>query len=171
VSLRDLIEAKQRRTTTWPLLVGNPSAAAAEVETFRKALAVHQAMLAERKKTGKRPTKADNQREEELRADLKASLDRATATVVHIELQSLPDHEWEALFGDLEPEENGDLDLTSILAPLLAASCVDPDLQDVDWWTEQLKRPEWTDGDKATVSRTLLELNVFAPQFSALGKG
>lgn len=170
MSLRALIEAKQRRTATWPLLVGNPSAAAAEVETFRKALAAHQALLTQKKQDGGKPTKAENAREEQLRADLQASLERATATVVHVELQSLPDDEWEALFGELEPDDQGDIDLTEILAPLLGASCTDPELQDAGWWAEQLKRPEWTDGDKAAVSRTLVELNVFAPS-GALGKG
>jgi hypothetical protein len=171
VSLKALIEAKQRRTATWPLLVGNPSAAAAEVETFRKALGVHQAVLSQLTKSGKRPTKADKAREEQLRSDLQASLERAAATVVHVELQSLPDDEWESLFGDLEPDEHGDLDLGPIQAALLAASCTDPELQDADWWASQLKRPEWTDGDKAAISRTLLELNVYAPRLDVLGKG
>lgn len=171
MTLRDLIEAKQRRTVTWPLLVGNPSAAAAEVETFRKAYDLHQAALAEKRRAGKRPTKADLQREGKVKADLKAALGRMAATVVNIELQSLPDDEWEGLFGSIEPDENGEFDLGPIQAALLAASCIDPDLQDADWWAEQLKRPEWTDGDKAAISRTLLELNVYAPRFDLLGKG
>lgn len=171
MSVRSLIEGKQRRTANWPLLVGNPSAAAAEVETFRKALVSHQRALGLKKEAGKRPTKVDTQRETQLRDDLKAALDRAVATVVYIELQSLPDDQWEALFADLEPDAAGDLDLGPIHASLLAASCTDPELQDVDWWTAQLKRPEWTDGDKAALSRLLLELNAFAPQFDALGKG
>jgi hypothetical protein len=171
VSVKALIEGKQRRTVTWPLLVGNPSAAAAEVETFRQALSVQQAISARQRDTKKRPTKADKEREEQLRSDLQASLERAAATVVHVELQSLPEVEWEALFGDLEPDENGDLDLAVIHADLLAASCTDPELQDAAWWAEQLKRPEWTEGDKAVLSRTLLELNVYAPRLDVLGKG
>lgn len=171
MSLRDLIEAKQRRTVTWPLLVGNPSAAAAEVETFRKALDLHQAGVAEKRKGGKRPTKADLQRDGQLKSDLKAALERMAATVVNIELQSLPEDEWEALFGSIEPDGDGEYDLRPIHAVALAASCTDPDLQDVDWWAEQLRRPEWSDGDKAAISRTLLELNIYAPRFDLLGKG
>jgi hypothetical protein len=34
-----------------------------------------------------------------------------------------------------------------------------------------LARPEWTDGDKAAISRTMLELNVYAPRLDVLGKG
>jgi len=171
VSLRALIEAKQRRTATWPLLVGNPSAAAAEVKNSSEALAAHQRVLALKKEAGKRATKAETQREQQLRDDLKAALERVNATVVRVELQALPDHEWEGLFADLEPDASGDLDLDPILAPLLAASCTDPELQDVEWWSDQLKQPAWTDGDKAALSRLFLELNAFAPQFDALGKG
>lgn len=171
MSLRDRIEGKQRRTATWPLLVGNPSAAAAEVETFRKALGVHQAVMERMRQAKKRPTKADKEREEQLRADLQASLERAAATVVNIELQSLPEDEWEALFGPLEPDEGGDYDLGPIHAVSLAAMCTDPELQDAGWWTEQLKQPAWTQGDKAMLSRVLLELNSFAPRLDVLGKG
>lgn len=171
MGVRDRIEAKQRRTATWPLLVGNPSAAAAEVETFRKALAAHQAVQAERKKAGKRPTKADLQREGKLRADLQAALARMAESVEMVELQSLPDDEWEALFGPIEPGEDGDYDLSSIHAVALAASCTDPELQDADWWAQQFARPEWSKGDRSTLSRLLLELNVYAPRFDALGKG
>lgn len=171
MSLRDRISAKQRRTATWPLLVGNPAAAAAEVETFRKALAAHEAVQGERKKAGKRPTKADRERGEQLRADLTAALQRAADTVVMVELQSLPDDEWEALFGPIEPDEDGDYDLREIHAVMLAASCTDPELQDAQWWEQELSGPQWTAGDRSTLSRVLLELNVYAPRFDALGKG
>lgn len=171
MTLRELIAAKQRRTVTWPLLVGNPSAAAAEVTTFQRALDAHEAVVADAKNSGKRPTKAQLQRSGKLREDLQAAVTRMQACVVSIELQSLPDDEWEALFGPIEPDEDGDLDISSIHAPLLAASCTDPELQDAEWWAEQLSQPNWSKGDKATLSRTLLQLNVGAPQFDLLGKG
>jgi hypothetical protein len=171
VSLRDLIEAKQRRTAKLPILVGNPSAAAAEVESTRRALAMHHETLAVKKAAGKKATVAERKRETELRDALKQAVDQLAGLTVEVELQALPDDEWEALFGGLEADESGDIDLTSIHAPLLAASAIDPDLQDADWWAEQLKKPEWTDGDKAAISRTLLELNAFAPRSDALGKG
>jgi hypothetical protein len=132
VSLRDLIEAKQRRTASWPLLVGNPSAAAAEVETARKALAVHQATMAAKQAQNKKPTAAERKREDQLRGVLQSAVDGLGGLTVSIELQSLPDDEWEALFGPLEPDEAGELDLGPILSTLLAASCTDPDLQDAD---------------------------------------
>lgn len=170
MSLRELIEAKQRRTAKLPILVGNPSVAAAEVEAARRALVLHEELLA-RKPSGKKPTAAEKRRTETLRADLKSVVEKFQQMTIEVELQSLPDDEWEALFGDLEPGEDGEIDLTSIHAPLLAASCVDEELQDADWWKQQLSRPEWTDGDKGLISRILLELNLYAPRFEALGKG
>lgn len=167
MGLRALIEAKQRRTARWPLLVGDPTAAAGAVESARRALVLHDEKLAGKDK----PTAAEKKRADKLRADLRAAVDAFGACTVEIELQSLPDDEWEALFGPIEPDASGDIDLSSIHAPLLAASCTDPELQDADWWAEQLKKPTWTDGDKASLSRVLLELNAFAPRFDALGKG
>lgn len=171
MGLRDLIEGKQRRTARWPLLVGDPQAMAVEIETFRSALGVHQSMLAAKRQQKRKISKADSDQEEKLRADLKGALDRQADLTVEVELQSLGDDEWEAALASLPEDDRDKLEIGAILAPLLAASCTDPDLQDADWWAEQLKRPTWTDGDKAAASQTLLELNVFAPRFGALGKG
>ena len=171
MGLRDLIEGKQRRTAKVPILIGNPSAAAGEVATFQVALAAHLAEIDGKKRAGKKPTKADQDREKQLRADLEESMQRQAALVVDVEVQSLPEDEWEAALATLPEEARDSYELNDILAVLLAASCVDPELQDAGWWTEQLKRPTWTDGDKSAISRTLLELNVFVPRLAALGKG
>lgn len=171
MSLWDLIEAKQRRTATWPLLVGDPSAAAAKVEEARRTLALHEATLDQKKQQGKKPTAADKKRSDTLRADLKAAAEGFTSTVVKVELQSLPDDEWEALFADLEADDNGDLDIRPIHALCLAGMCVDPELRDAERWAEQFKKPTWTDGDRAALSRLILELNSTAPRFDAVGKG
>jgi hypothetical protein len=48
------------------------------------------------------------------------------------------------------------------LAPLLAESCVDPDLRDAQWWAQQLARPEWSEGDTNALQMALLRLNVDA---------
>jgi hypothetical protein len=170
VSVRALIEGKQRRTAKLPILVGNPSAAAAAVESARRALVLHEETL-KRKPSGKKPTVAERKRSDQLRADLKAVVEQFAAMTVEVELQSLPEDEWEALFGSIEPGEDGGYDLGAIQAPLLAASCTDPELQDEAWWSEQLARPEWTDGDKGLITRILLELNIYGPRFEALGKG
>ena len=171
MGLRDLIEAKQRRTVLHPIMVGNPSAAVAEVKKLTADLMEHMRLLAEKRKAGKKPTKADTEREAKIKADLEAAQERRAAMTVEIELQSLPEDEWEAAIADLGDDARESYDLSSILAVLTAASCTDPELQDVDWWAEQLNRPTWTDGDKSALSSALLNLNVFAPRFEALGKG
>jgi hypothetical protein len=171
MSLRNLIEAKQRRTVTHPILVGNPSVAAAEVRQLGAALVEHVRLLGEKRKSGKKPTKADQDREAKLKADLQSAEEQRAALTVHVELQSLPDDEWEAALAQLNEDAREKYDLNDILSALLAASCTDPELQDADWWAEQLQKPTWTDGDKASISSALLNLNVFAPRFDALGKG
>jgi hypothetical protein len=171
MGLRDLIEAKQRRTVNHPILVGNPSAAATEVKALLASLLEHSKVVAEKKRAGKKPTKADQEREAQLKADLEAAQAHRDGMTVTIELQSLPDHDWEAAIADLDEDARDKFELTAVLPVLTAASCTDPELQDADWWSEQLKRPEWTDGDKAALSQALLNLNVYAPRFDALGKG
>lgn len=171
MGLRELIEGKQRRTAQVPILVGNPSAAAAEVTAAQAALFTHLAGVAQKKQDGKRATKADGEREAQLRTEVTAAQERQAATVVQVEVQSLPEDEWEAAIATLPDDDRDNWRIGAILAPLLAASCTDSELQDADWWATQLARPEWTDGDKGVISNALLELNVFAPRFEALGKG
>lgn len=171
MGLRDQIEAKQRRTAKLPILVGNPSTSASEVATFRVALAAHLAEMDGKQRAGRKPTKTDLAREKELRADVEAAQVRQAADIVEIDIQSLPEDEWESALAGLSEEARESYELNDILAVLLAASCVDEELRDADWWTAQLKRPEWTDGDKSAISRTLLELNVLVPRLAALGKG
>jgi hypothetical protein len=164
VTLKDLIAAKQRRTARLPILVGDPRAAAVEVETFRTALRIHQEQAKGRADAGHQPDEADRAEEERLRQALKDANDRAAATVVEVEVQALPADEWDAIFGPIEPDENGELDITDLHAALLAASCVDPDLRDEAWWKEQLARDDiWSKGDRMTITNVLLQLNVYGP--------
>jgi hypothetical protein len=154
VSLRALIEAKNRRKAKLPLLVGDLAAASNEVATLRAALQIQ----LQQRGAKTRATKA----EDKTRADLKDALERQAACVVEIELQALPADEWEAIFGPIEPDENGDLDISEIHAVALAASCTDSELQDAEWWAEQLTKPHWTRGDRAAITQVLMELNTTA---------
>ena len=147
----DLIEAKQRRKARHPILVGDLEAAAAEIAPIRARL----------------DASKDPAEQESLRADIKAVFERQTAW---IDLQSLSMDEWDELVGELEPDDEGGIDLLPVLAPVLAASCVDPEGRDVERWSQQLKRPEWSVGDKRALAQKLLELNVYAPT-GGPGKG
>jgi hypothetical protein len=175
-SLREQIEAKQRRTSRLSILVGDAEAAQVEVQTFRAALQVHQEQIkgksdaARAKGETYEPTEEETAQQERLRADLADAVSRANGTVAVVELQALEPDDWDALFGPVEPGEDGDYDLADIHAAALAASCTDPDLRDEAWWKEQLSRPIWSKGDRAAISAKLLELNVYGPP-AAPGKG
>lgn len=165
MSLWDLIEARQRRTARLPILVGDPSAAMAEIAKVQEAIRRHAESVA-----GREPTEDEAAEAERLRGEAQAALDRRAATVVWVELQSLPTDEWDGMVAGLEFRENGLPNIRPVLAELLAASCVDPDGQDVERWAKVLKRPDWTEGDSASAEARLFELNLYAPSGDP-GKG
>lgn len=157
-SLRELIEGKARRTRKLPILVGDATAAAERVQLA--SVALEQARLAG----------ADEAEVQQLREELDAAVEEQTSTVVLVELQSLAPDEWDAIFGPIEPDADGEIDLDECRAVLLAASCTDPGLQDADWWQQQLARPEWTKGEKLGADDVLLGLNLRVPM-GPPGKG
>jgi hypothetical protein len=169
--LRERIEAKARRTATLPLQVGDVAAAAAEVATFRAALQAHLAVLQERAEAGGgEPAAEDLERTGQLRADLAEANRRQADTVAQVQLQALPSDQWEALASSARRDEDGDIDLEDVLGELLAASVVDQDLADADWWTGQLARPEYSRGDRLAIVNILVALNLHTPDGSQ-GKG
>lgn len=170
MSLRDLIEAKARRTEVLPISVGDTSAAAAAVTIARAALETYEQQLAARRESGEEEVDAQaKQIEEHLQAELVDAVGRQAATVALVELQSLDDDVWDAIMDDIEDDGDGP-DLSSVRAALVAASCVDEDLRDESWWAEQFARPAWSKGDLIAVNNTLLRLNLGTPSATA-GKG
>jgi hypothetical protein len=87
--------------------------------------------------------------EQRLREELTQALADQQDTVVLVELQALPDDEWDAVFGDIEPDADGEIPLDDFRAALLAASCVDPELRDVTGGRRSLPGPN---GRRATSS-------------------
>jgi len=174
MSLAALIEAKSRRTEALPILVGDASAAAAEVALHRGALEAQQATARQLREQGVEPPAGVDERVEQLRANLSDALARAAATVVQVPLQSLPPDQWDAVLDPLEPDESGEIDLDEVRATLVAASVVvddeDAALRDPAWWETQFGRPEWTKGEKLAVNHLLLRLNLHTPSGSS-GKG
>jgi hypothetical protein len=170
-SLRERIEAKTRRTTTVPVLVGNAAAAEAEVATFRAVLDTHLQVLVQRRQTDDKPGPADDEQTAKLRKQLSDAQRRLEATIVQVELQSLPPDEWDALCDSLpEDPESGGYDIADIRAEIMAACCVDEDLRDAAWWEEQFSRPEWSKGELLAVNMALINLNLSSPSGVA-GKG
>lgn len=170
-SLRERIEAKARRTISVPVLVGNAAAAEAEVATFRAVLDTHLQVLVGRRGTDNPPGPDDDKQTAKLRKQLGDAQQRLAATVVQVELQSLPPAEWDALCDSLpEDPESGGYDIADIRAEIMAACCVDEDLRDAAWWEEQFSRPEWSKGELLAVNMALLNLNLATPSGVA-GKG
>jgi len=156
-SLRERIEAKARRTTTLPILVGDATSSTAAVTEALRQLQNHQATKPEE------PDEAYAAEEQRLTGAVQDAVKAQQEMVVHVQLQALPADEWEAVFGGVEPDENGELALDEFRAALLAACCVDEDLRDEDWWARQLTGPQWTKGEKGAADRILLDLNLTAP--------
>lgn len=148
MSLRERLEAKQRRRLTVPILVSDPSSDQHVLNGATVALQVAQAR-------------------EEPEADeietLRKVHEEATAAVqahfVEVELQAMPSPDWEAAMAAWSGDE---VDWSAALAPLLAQSCVDEDLRDEKWWSECLAGDAWTEGDLDALKMALLRLNVTA---------
>jgi len=174
MSLAALIEAKSRRVEALPILVGDASAAAAEVQLHRAALQTQQATVRQLRESGVEPPADAAERETRLRANLADAVARMGATVVEVKLQSLPPDQWDAVLDPLEPDESGEYDLDEVRSELVAASVVvddeDEALRTPAWWAAQFERPEWTKGEKLAVNNLLLRLNLHTPSGSS-GKG
>lgn len=170
MSLKARIEAKARRTAMLPLQVGDVAAAAAEVEIHRATLDAHLAVLRQRTADGEQVSDVDHERTEQLRHQLQRAKERQAETVAHVELQALDDVVWDTILEGAPVDEDGDIDLDDVRAALLAASCVDEELRDEAWWTEQLARPEYSKGDTLAINSALLALNLNTPD-GRQGKG
>jgi hypothetical protein len=153
MSLRERLEAKTRRRLSVPVLVSDPSEDQGELQTLLVALQAAQG-------------RDDEEAAARLRAQAEAQADKVRAHWAEVELQAMPKAEWRAanaLWQTVETTEDGPQVVTNwdeALAPLIAQSCVDPELQDPEWWAEQLAKPEWSEGDSHTFQLAILRLNV-----------
>lgn len=154
-SLRDRLEAKQRRRRIVPIQVSDPS------QDQAAWVGVAAALEAERRKDEPDP---------KMLANLQNQLDAAEARThdhyVDVELQALPAADWETAQAEWV-DDDGDMVWAVALAPLLEASCVDEDLRDAGWWREQMARDSWSEGDTHALRGALLELNVYAVESRA----
>jgi len=150
MSLREQLEAKQRRRLVVPVQITDP---AADERTLGGA--VQALRLAESR---------DPRQAGEVEACTAAVTEGSAAVLAHyaqVELQSLPASDWEAAMARWTGEDGVDWD--HALAPLLAVSCVDESVRDEAFWAGLLVTPSWTDGDRDQLKRALLVLNVSAP--------
>jgi hypothetical protein len=147
--LREQLEAKQRRRLVQPIQISNPSA---DQQTW---LGVTAALQIEQ-------SRPDGERNDATEANLQKRLDEAweryRSHFVDVELQSMPRDDWNAAMTEWQGEDG--VDWAVALAPLLAASCTDPELQDAQWWQSQLDQDSWSEGDTNGLRMALLALNV-----------
>lgn len=154
-SLRARLEEKTRRRLTVPVRVSDPSEDQSHAQTLYTALQAA---------TGAEDADAAKK----LEAELEEVAARIRSHWVDVEMQAMPRDEWRAAtsaWQTVETTEDGTQVVTNwaeALAPLLAESCVDPELQDAQWWAQQLARPEWSEGDTNALQLALLRLNVDA---------
>jgi hypothetical protein len=145
MSLREALEAKQRRRAVVPVQITDTSDVLQEMQAVLVALS----------------TAKDEGVIRQLRLQLEETQQRHRGHFADVKLQSLPPAEWEdavTLYG----LDDGRVPVAA-LAVLVSASCVDDELRDPDWWTEQLAKPAWSDGDLKSLQAALLHLNVSAP--------
>lgn len=151
-SIRDRIAGKQRRRVVVPILLSDPTE---DQNLWMGAYTAHE-----------QAKRRDPQDEAEI-ADLQRQLDehqeRVNAHTVEVELLSLPQGEWEAAQAEWVTESGDSLDWKNALPHLLAASCVDEELQDAEWWTTILAGEAWTEGDLDALKTGLLHINISAP--------
>lgn len=170
MSLRERLAAKARRRAVYRVQIDDTAAAERTFQAHAAALAL---------KLSTRPALEAEEGFDVAAFDvdvarLQASVDAARADLdacyVDVELQALPDDEWDAVLATSPRGDDGDIDLDDVRAALLAACAVDPELQDEQFWTERLADPAWTKGEKIALNNTLLALNLNAPAGSQ-GKG
>lgn len=149
MSLRERLEQKQRRRLVVPIQASDPSQDHEAYVGSSAALQIAQA-------------KDDSSPEyvAQLEKQLADAGDRYRSHYVEIELQALSRDDWEAAMHRWQGDET--IDWAAALAPLLAESCTDVDLQDEAWWVVQLSKPEWTEGDTDSLRMAILTLNVEA---------
>jgi len=153
MNLKERLQGKQRRRLSVPILVSDPSEDQAALTTLL--VAVNAA--------AERPDEVAL-----LQPQVEEQAEKVRSHWVQVELQSLPKDVWRevnAAWQTVETTEDGPQVVTNwdeALAPLLAASCVDEDVQDEAWWAEQLTQPGWSEGDVNALKLALLRLNVEA---------
>lgn len=150
MSLRDRLEAKQRKRLVVPVQVSDPST---EHEAYIGAASALQLARSNEESTPEYIAQLEKQ--------VVDAGERYRSHFVEVELQSLNRGDWNAAMVKWQSEE-GYIDWDQALAPLLAESCTDEDLRDEEWWAARLVSPEWAEGDADAMKAAILTLNVSA---------
>jgi hypothetical protein len=170
VSLRERLAAKARKRTIYRVQVDDTAAAERALQVRVAALELKVALRPKLEAEDGFDVAAFDADLVVLRDQVAEARAQHEACYADVELQSLPPDEWDAVLATAPRDADGDVDLDDVRAVLLAASCVDEDLRDVEFWTERLADPAWTKGEKVALNNTLVQLNLNAPA-GRQGKG
>lgn len=156
MSLRDQLAGKVRRRVSVPILVSDFTG---DMQELNGAVVALEAA---------RGRQAPEEEMEPLRSLVEELSEKVRSHWAPLELQALHAAEWEIAASNWQTIEINDdgpvsvMDWTVALPPLLAESCVDPDLRDAEWWAEQLAKPHWSEGDLDALRAAILTLNIDA---------
>ena len=155
-SLKDRLAAKAARRVTLPIATRDPLGEFEDLQRTTVALSIH-------------PKDGDLDELARLTAEHEAAQAAYDAVFVEVEFQALSAADYEAVLDQyLDPDsaEDGEelvSDWAQALPDLVAACCVDPELQDVEWWREQFAKDVWSAGDKVSLRIELIRLNTEIP--------
>lgn len=150
MSARERLAAKQRRRLVVPIQITDPTE---DYNILRGTMAALQAAEARGEDT--QPGEVEG-----LATTAADALASVKAHYCDVALQAMEATLWEQAMARWSGGDS--IDWPAALSPLLAASCVDPDLQDEAWWHEVLGQPAWSEGDRDQLKSALLRLNVTA---------
>lgn len=154
-SLKGRLSAKTRRTALVPIQVSDPGAAREAYEEAEQTYLVHR--VAEASGAGEVAAK-DVAAKKRARDKAKAELRKH---FVDVEFAAGSPADVERILA-AHTDKDGGWSLDAL--PELAALCVtDADLQDADWWTEQLDGGTWSTGERRDLWLQLLGLNIDLP--------
>jgi len=149
-SLRDKLAAKARRRAVVPVEVGQLT----DADERRVVALQAQLLLALRD--------GDEDQAQSLQGDIDALKD---SVVVAVHFTALDPTDFEKVTAAYPSEDGADngLDWHAAL-PVLAALCADDeDLQDDEWWADQLAAGTWNQGEQLALWQALLHINTTAP--------
>lgn len=150
--VRERLAAKKRRRIEFPVQLSDPGPALERLERAQKAIAL----------LNYAGVPDDDERRASTQAELEEAIADRDEHFEYLQFQALGPDDFEALAATFRDDE-GDLDTKALLAPLAAASAVDPDLQDEEYWAEQLSSKVWSTGEREQLSAGLLGINWSAP--------
>lgn len=152
-TLKERLASKRRRTDSVPVQVSDPGPAQERFDNADQRLRLLQVIPSTDPEHEARVAEAQNERD--------AAREELREHFVEVEFVAATPDDAERVLG-AHTNDQGNWSIEAL--PELAALCaVDEELQDADWWTEQISSGTWSSGEKQALWSRLLTLNVALP--------